>query len=139
MATHLSVLAWRIPWRVWQATVHVVTRIGHDLATKPVNHHPYSQLPLWYFALDFLPQISDLSKMEFVISPNTQNLLLVKETFYNFCSNPLSVILLFVLKSYFFFIVSILNTVNQAFFWLVLLSFIFFSHLTLLTFYIWLL
>ena len=40
--------------------------------------------------------------MEFVISPNTQNLLLVKETFYNFCSNPLSAILLFVLKSIFF-------------------------------------
>ena len=41
--------------------------------------------------------------MEFVISPNTQNLLLVEETLYNFCSNPLFVILLFLLKFIFFF------------------------------------
>ena len=23
----------------WQATVHGVTRVGHDLVTKPPNHH----------------------------------------------------------------------------------------------------
>ena len=35
MATHSSILAWRIPWTgVWRATVHGVTRVGHDLATK---------------------------------------------------------------------------------------------------------
>ena len=30
--------AWRIPWTergAWQATVHGVARVGHDLATKP--------------------------------------------------------------------------------------------------------
>ena len=36
MATHSSILAWRIPWRgVWRARVHGVARVGHDLATKP--------------------------------------------------------------------------------------------------------
>ena len=38
MATHSSIFAWRIPWteRGWQATVHGVTRVGSDLATKPL-------------------------------------------------------------------------------------------------------
>ena len=31
MATHSSILAWRIPW--W-ATTHVVARIRHDLLTE---------------------------------------------------------------------------------------------------------
>ena len=37
MTTHFSILAWRIPWTedAGQATVHVVTRVRHDLATKP--------------------------------------------------------------------------------------------------------
>ena len=37
MGTHSSILAWRIPMdrEAWQATVHGVTRVGHDLATKP--------------------------------------------------------------------------------------------------------
>ena len=37
MATHPSILAWRIPMDrgAWQATVHGVVRVGHDLATKP--------------------------------------------------------------------------------------------------------
>ena len=36
MATHSSILAWRIPWtEEWQATVHGVARVGHDLAIKP--------------------------------------------------------------------------------------------------------
>ena len=36
MATHLSVLAWRIPWTEESGSlVHGVTRVGHDLATKP--------------------------------------------------------------------------------------------------------
>ena len=36
MATHSSILAWRIPMDrgAWQATVHGVTRVGHDLVTK---------------------------------------------------------------------------------------------------------
>ena len=33
MATHSSILAWEIPWT--EATVHGVTRVGHDLVTKP--------------------------------------------------------------------------------------------------------
>jgi len=37
IATHSSILAWRIPWTrgAWQATVHGVARVGHDSATKP--------------------------------------------------------------------------------------------------------
>ena len=39
MATHFSILAWRIPMDrgAWQATVHGVARDGHDLATKPTT------------------------------------------------------------------------------------------------------
>ena len=38
MAIHSSILAWRIPMdrRAWQAIVHRVTRVRHDLATKPL-------------------------------------------------------------------------------------------------------
>ena len=37
IATHSGILAWRIPMdsRVWQATVHGVARLRHDLATRP--------------------------------------------------------------------------------------------------------
>ena len=37
MATPSSILVWRIPWtrEDWEATVHGVVRVGHDLATKP--------------------------------------------------------------------------------------------------------
>ena len=37
MATHISILPWKIPWteEAWRATVHGVSRVGHDLATKP--------------------------------------------------------------------------------------------------------
>ena len=36
MATHSSILAWRIPWTgPWQVTIHrVAKKIGHNLATK---------------------------------------------------------------------------------------------------------
>ena len=36
MATNSSTLAWRIPkdTGAWQATVHWVVRVGHNLATK---------------------------------------------------------------------------------------------------------
>ena len=37
MTTYSSILAWRIPTDkgAWQATVHGVSRVGHDLVTKP--------------------------------------------------------------------------------------------------------
>ena len=36
MATNSSILAWRfMDRRAWQATVHGVARVRHDLATKP--------------------------------------------------------------------------------------------------------
>ena len=37
MATHSSILAWRIPWteEPEQAAVHGVTRARHNLVTKP--------------------------------------------------------------------------------------------------------
>ena len=36
MATHSSILAWRIPWTedLGRLQIHGVTRVGHDLATK---------------------------------------------------------------------------------------------------------
>ena len=44
MATHSSILAWRMDRRAWQATVHGVTRVGHDSATKTHTHtHSASQ------------------------------------------------------------------------------------------------
>jgi len=38
MATHFSILAWRIPWteEPGRFPVHGVTRIGHNLVTKPL-------------------------------------------------------------------------------------------------------
>ena len=56
MATHSSILAWNPMDRgAWQATVHGVTRVGHDLATKwpPPPHYNTIQSsftalkPLW--------------------------------------------------------------------------------------------
>ena len=38
MATHSSILAWRIPWTEEPGglhTVHGIARVRHDLATKP--------------------------------------------------------------------------------------------------------
>ena len=37
MATHSSILAWKNPMDrgAWQATVHGVAKVGHDLATNP--------------------------------------------------------------------------------------------------------
>ena len=36
MATHSSILTWKILWTVvWWATVFGVARVRHDLATKP--------------------------------------------------------------------------------------------------------
>ena len=45
MATHSCVLAWEIP-RTWQAIIHRVTRVGHDLVTKtsPALVHGYFQV-----------------------------------------------------------------------------------------------
>ena len=51
--THCSILAWRIPWiRAWQATVHGVARIGHDLETTPPpppGKPPYRNMNLYIF------------------------------------------------------------------------------------------
>ena len=35
MATHSGILAWEIPWKSWWAIVHRVTRVRHDLVSKP--------------------------------------------------------------------------------------------------------
>ena len=38
MSTHSSILTWKIPWTEETGglqSVHGVTRVGHDLATKP--------------------------------------------------------------------------------------------------------
>ena len=51
MPTHSSVLAWEIPWREEPglATVHGVTRVGHDLATKPPPQYVWSIISLWFW------------------------------------------------------------------------------------------
>ena len=39
MTTHSSILAWRTPWtELWQAPVHRVTRVGHDVTAKPAAY-----------------------------------------------------------------------------------------------------
>jgi len=46
MATHSSILAWRTPMDrgAWRATVHRVTKVGHDLVTKlPPPRYLYTQ------------------------------------------------------------------------------------------------
>ena len=47
MAIHSSILAWRIPMDrgAWQATVHGVLRVRHDLASKPPPP-PYTYVTL---------------------------------------------------------------------------------------------
>ena len=46
MAIHSSILAWRIPMDrgAWQATVHGVLRVRHDLASKPPPTYTYVTL-----------------------------------------------------------------------------------------------
>ena len=39
MTTHSNILGWEIPWTeepggAWQATVHGVAKVGHDLVTQ---------------------------------------------------------------------------------------------------------
>ena len=53
MATHSSILAWRIPWTEEPGglyTVHRVARAGHDLVTKPPRliHLDVRQKPTQY-------------------------------------------------------------------------------------------
>ena len=38
MATYSSILGWRIPWRSLAGYSPQITRVGHDLVTKPPNH-----------------------------------------------------------------------------------------------------
>ena len=47
MATHSSILAWRIPMDrgAWQAIVHGVARVRHDLVTQPETE--YNHFPLY--------------------------------------------------------------------------------------------
>ena len=39
MTTHSSILAWRIPKTEEPGRLHGVTRVGHNLATKPPLPH----------------------------------------------------------------------------------------------------
>ena len=55
MATHSRILAWRLPWTEEPSrlhTVHGVTRVGHDLVTKPPP--PYCVKKLWKILLTVL-------------------------------------------------------------------------------------
>ena len=46
MATHSRMLAWKYPMDrgIWQAIVHGVARVRHDLA---INHHHQRTIQLW--------------------------------------------------------------------------------------------
>ena len=44
MATHSSILAWKIPWTEEQATVIGSQRVSHDLATKQQCVHIYTYM-----------------------------------------------------------------------------------------------
>ena len=39
MATHSSILAWKSPWTEEPGRLHSITRVRHDLPTKPPAHH----------------------------------------------------------------------------------------------------
>ena len=48
MATHSSILAWRILWTEETGrlhTVHGVARVGHDLVTDPPHPHLFKGFP----------------------------------------------------------------------------------------------
>ena len=63
MAAHFSVLAWRIPMDrgAWQATVHGVARVEHNLATKPLPHPLYK-----YYAFS---SVQSLSRVRLFATP----------------------------------------------------------------------
>ena len=61
MATHSNILAWEIPDRgTWWATVHGVTKVGHDLATKQQQLSMYTEGTKWLSRLQ--PMSTDTTK-----------------------------------------------------------------------------
>ena len=46
LATHTNILAWEVPKDkgAWQATVHGVTRVGHDLATEHTHNVDHAKV-----------------------------------------------------------------------------------------------
>ena len=46
MATHSSILAWRIPWTrgAWQAPIHGLQKVRHDRATKTFTFSTYKMI-----------------------------------------------------------------------------------------------
>ena len=65
MATHSSILAWKIPRT--EATIHGVTRVRHDLATKPSSDLEKA----WFGRKTDLVMIPPLSSSRFVTLSNT--------------------------------------------------------------------
>ena len=64
VATHSSILAWRIPWRgVWRARVHGVARVGHNLATKPPL--PASQAAVRFSSFPHLLTFSSVEQWQY--------------------------------------------------------------------------
>ena len=45
MATHSSILAWKIPWTEGHGGLHGVARVGHNLVTKPPPPHWVQLVP----------------------------------------------------------------------------------------------
>ena len=65
MATHSTILAWEIPWTrgaLW-ATVHGVTRVGHDLASTNFTSQVYTQQKFIHISLKRLMlEISNVTR-----------------------------------------------------------------------------
>ena len=51
MATHSSILAWKIPMDrgTWQATVHRIARVKHDLATNTFTYLTFHTLSYMFY------------------------------------------------------------------------------------------
>ena len=70
MAIYSSILAWEIPWtKEWQATVHVLQRVRHDLMIKQLHTHTHTHTRARKLA-------KTLKKLLFVSFRETDNLIL---------------------------------------------------------------
>ena len=60
MATHSSILAWRIPWseKPGRLKSNGVTRVGHDLVTKPTYCDVYSHCSECQIAINISTPVS---------------------------------------------------------------------------------
>ena len=100
MATHSSILAWRIPWRgVWQATVRVTRRVTKSW-TQLID---YSSDNYRHFKNSICTQLDTLSSFPIYSSPTKHSILLhvVELPFNIFLDATFTVSIILVSLSYF--------------------------------------